>query len=261
MDKSADLNDSVEKEVTVLAAKHFLGKFNAKVRDYILKPLHGNSTIPNCLVAASSSISNLDDTTDYETQIIQNDSTETSQEFEHNCILLINLVEMISLSLKNMDKKYILGLVLDSKHQNLVLLSKSKKKVIGGITYRPFCEQGFTEIVFLAVFSGTHSKGCGKLMMDRLKEEHIKRGILFLLTYGDDKALGFFEKQGFRRTIELPQGKYHGELVFNSQIFYIFFFCRFHKKICICNVARMQAESTYQLLNFKQDYCRSKSSH
>lgn len=216
---------SVVDKATILAAKHLLGQFDDRVENYILKPyLESKFTCP-------SSLSNSGESTDCEMQIIQWGSTKSVKRCTQNRFLLFELVSVIKSLLKNMAEEYIKELVFDANHMNLILLDKSKAKVIGGITYRPFPQQGFTEIAFAAVFSGTHAKGYGKQMMDRLKEENMKRGILYLLTYGDDKALGFFEKQGFRKTIELPPEKYQGELALNLQIAIFSVSFRLHKNL------------------------------
>ncbi len=49
-----------------------------------------------------------------------------------------------------MPKEYVSRLVFDPKHKNLVLL-KNGKEAIGGICFRMFPQQGFSEIVFCAV--------------------------------------------------------------------------------------------------------------
>lgn len=207
MDEAPKASDV--KKATILAASHLLGQFNGRVRDYILRPLpESKLTVPN--FALHSSLSNSGDNANcLEIEIIQ---WRPTKKVPQNPVLLLDLVNVIKSSLNRIKEEYIKELVFDSNHVNLVLLNKKENMVIGGITCRPFPQQGFTEIAFVAVFSGTHSKGCGKLMMDRLKQESIRRGILYLLTFGDNKALGFFEKQGFRQTIELPPERYKGML-------------------------------------------------
>ena len=53
--------------------------------------------------------------------------------------------------LPRMPKEYITRLVFDPKHKCLALVKDSR--VIGGICFRMFPSQGFTEIVFCAVTS------------------------------------------------------------------------------------------------------------
>lgn len=94
--------------------------------------------------------------------------------------------------------------------------------MIGGICFRMFPSQGFTEIVFCAVTSNEQVKvrtlpgkrfvyehpssavmfvtlmfpqGYGTHLMNHLKEYHIKHEILNFLTYADEYAIGYFKKQ------------------------------------------------------------------
>ena len=53
------------------------------------------------------------------------------------------------MQLPRMPKEYIARLVFDPKHKNMVIVKDNT--VIGGITFRMFPQQGFTEIVFCAV--------------------------------------------------------------------------------------------------------------
>lgn len=74
------------------------------------------------------------------------------------------------------------------KHKTLALI---KDKIpIGGICFRPFPAQGFTEIVFCAVSSNEQVKGYGTHLMNHLKEYHIKQNILNFLTFADEFAIG-----------------------------------------------------------------------
>ncbi len=119
---------------------------------------------------------------------------------------------------------------LHRKHKTLSLIKDGR--VIGGICFRMFPTQGFTEIVFCAVTSNeqvkvcclikncdafplllllryysfsliaslsfTHLivfKGYGTHLMNHLKEYHIKHEILNFLTYADEYAIGYFKKQ------------------------------------------------------------------
>lgn len=61
---------------------------------------------------------------------------------------------------------------------------------IGGICFRPFPLQGFTEIVFCAVSSNEQVKGYGTHLMNHLKEYHIKQNIFNFLTFADEFAIG-----------------------------------------------------------------------
>lgn len=61
---------------------------------------------------------------------------------------------------------------------------------IGGICFRMFAAQGFTEIVFCAVTSNEQVKGYGTHMMNHLKDYHVKNNVLHFLTFADEFAIG-----------------------------------------------------------------------
>ncbi|VDQ10561.1 unnamed protein product [Trichobilharzia regenti] len=97
------------------------------------------------------------------------------------------------------------------KHKNLILLKVSEgseKHAIGGICFRMFPSQGFTEIVFCAVIF--NEQGYGTQMMNHLKDYHIQHKIFHFLTYADSFATGYFRKQGFSREIRLSRQAYVG---------------------------------------------------
>uniref|UniRef100_A0A4W3GSM9 K(lysine) acetyltransferase 2A n=1 Tax=Callorhinchus milii TaxID=7868 RepID=A0A4W3GSM9_CALMI len=64
---------------------------------------------------------------------------------------LVGLQNVFSHQLPRMPKEYITRLVFDPKHKTLALIKDGR--VIGGICFRMFPTQGFTEIVFCAVTS------------------------------------------------------------------------------------------------------------
>ncbi|MGH0137833.1 UNVERIFIED_CONTAM: hypothetical protein FKN15_038397 [Acipenser sinensis] len=107
-------------------------------------------------------------------------------------IWLVGLQNVFSHQLPRMPKEYITRLVFDPKHQTLALVKDGH--VIGGICFRMFPSQGFTEIVFCAVTSNEQVKGYGT-HLNHLKEYHIKHSILNFLTYADEYAIGYFKKQ------------------------------------------------------------------
>lgn len=61
---------------------------------------------------------------------------------------------------------------------------------IGGICFRMFPSQGFTEIVFCAVTSSEQVKGYGTHLMNHIKDYHIKHNVLHFLTFADEYAIG-----------------------------------------------------------------------
>uniref|UniRef100_A0A6Q2YZZ0 Histone acetyltransferase n=1 Tax=Esox lucius TaxID=8010 RepID=A0A6Q2YZZ0_ESOLU len=121
---------------------------------------------------------------------------------------LVGLQNVFSHQLPRMPKEYITRLVFDPKHKTLSLIKDGR--VIGGICFRMFPSQGFTEIVFCAVTSNEQVKGYGTHLMNHLKEYHIKHDILNFLTYADEYAIGYFKKQGFSKDIKVPKAKYVG---------------------------------------------------
>ncbi|XP_014393066.1 PREDICTED: histone acetyltransferase KAT2B isoform X2 [Myotis brandtii] len=121
---------------------------------------------------------------------------------------LVGLQNVFSHQLPRMPKEYITRLVFDPKHKTLALIKDGR--VIGGICFRMFPSQGFTEIVFCAVTSNEQVKGYGTHLMNHLKEFHIKHDILNFLTYADEYAIGYFKKQGFSKEIKIPKTKYVG---------------------------------------------------
>ncbi|KAG7263878.1 hypothetical protein CRUP_010565 [Coryphaenoides rupestris] len=121
---------------------------------------------------------------------------------------LVGLQNVFSHQLPRMPKEYITRLVFDPKHKTLSLIKDGR--VIGGICFRMFPSQGFSEIVFCAVTSNEQVKGYGTHLMNHLKEYHIKHEILNFLTYADEYAIGYFKKQGFSKDIKVPKAKYVG---------------------------------------------------
>uniref|UniRef100_A0A673ZI62 Histone acetyltransferase n=1 Tax=Salmo trutta TaxID=8032 RepID=A0A673ZI62_SALTR len=132
---------------------------------------------------------------------------------------LVGLQNVFSHQLPRMPKEYITRLVFDPKHKTLALIKDGR--VIGGICFRMFPTQGFTEIVFCAVTSNDENTeiiylgkldlmGYGTHLMNHLKEYHIKHSILYFLTYADEYAIGYFKKQGFSKDIKVTKSRYLG---------------------------------------------------
>ncbi|XP_035216134.1 histone acetyltransferase KAT2A-like isoform X2 [Stegodyphus dumicola] len=127
---------------------------------------------------------------------------------DQSLIWMVGLRNLISRNLPAMPKPYITRFVFDPKHKNLVIVEDTT--VTGGICFRMFPSQGFTEIVFCAVSLDKQVQGYGTHMMNHLKDYHIKQNILHFLTYGDKFAIGYFKKQGFTMDIKLPKKVYEG---------------------------------------------------
>jgi histone acetyltransferase len=131
-------------------------------------------------------------------EVIQNDGTEK------NMKLLIDLKNIIAKQLPKMPKEYIVRLVLDRRHESMIIIDKFKNKVLGGICYRPNKSQRFIEIAFLAISSLEQVKGYGTRLMNKLKD-HCKNDYDYFLTYADNNAIGYFKKQGFNKALKMPK--------------------------------------------------------
>ncbi|XP_077555533.1 gcn5 acetyltransferase [Haemaphysalis longicornis] len=127
---------------------------------------------------------------------------------QQSLVWLVGLQNVFSHQLPRMPKEYITRLVFDPKHRTLALVKEGR--VIGGICFRMFPGQGFTEIVFCAVTSNEQVKGYGTHLMNHLKDYHVKQNILHFLTFADEFAIGYFKKQGFSKEIKLPKSVYTG---------------------------------------------------
>jgi histone acetyltransferase len=109
-----------------------------------------------------------------------------------------------------MPKEYIARLVYDRTHTSLAIV-KIPLEVIGGISIREFRVRKFAEIVFCAVSSDQQVKGYGAHMMAHLKD-YVKATspVMHFLTYADNYATGYFQKQGFTKEITLDKSIWIG---------------------------------------------------
>ncbi|GBE61189.1 histone acetyltransferase [Babesia ovata] len=123
-------------------------------------------------------------------------------------IKLVTVKNIFSRQLPKMPREYIVRLVFDRNHYTFCLLKKGE--VIGGICFRPYFEQRFAEIAFLAVKSTEQVKGYGTRIMNHLKEHVKKSNIEYFLTYADNFAIGYFRKQGFSQKISMPKERWFG---------------------------------------------------
>lgn len=135
-------------------------------------------------------------------KVITNDGTSDS------IVGLINLKNIIARQLPKMPKEYIVRLVFDRRHYSLVICKKNR--IIGGICYRPYFEQKFAEIAFCAINGAEQVKGYGTVLMNQLKHHVQSQKIEFFLTYADNYALGYFQKQGFSKNVMMPKERWVG---------------------------------------------------
>eukprot|EP01105_Mastigella_eilhardi_P011493 TRINITY_DN2649_c0_g1_i1.p1 TRINITY_DN2649_c0_g1~~TRINITY_DN2649_c0_g1_i1.p1 ORF type:complete len:417 (-),score=128.51 TRINITY_DN2649_c0_g1_i1:22-1272(-) len=121
----------------------------------------------------------------------------------NNVERLVHLKNIFQKQLPNMPREYLVRIVFDMFNHRSLLIQKNKK-VIGGICFRTFRDRGFIEIVFCAVMSSEQVKGYGSHMMNHLKEAMRQEGLLYFLTYSDNFAIPYFQKQGFTKEVTLP---------------------------------------------------------
>lgn len=133
-------------------------------------------------------------------QVFTNDGTRESN------IALITLKNIFSRQLPKMPKEYIVRLVMDHRHFTLAILLD--KKIIGGICYRPYNEQKFGEIAFCAISGEVQIKGYGTILMNQLKSHVQKHRLEYFLTYADNFAIGYFQKQGFSKNLSMPKERF-----------------------------------------------------
>lgn len=158
-----------------------------------------------------------------EVQLLCSDALE-----EEGGLLLVELKNLFQKQLPKMPKEYVARLVFDGKHTNMLLREAPSGSVIGGICFRPFFGQAFVEIVFCAVNSDLQIRGYGEFMMNLFKttvrkmfDEHRaerkeRKGkeeseeyphSIYLMTYADNYAIGYFKKQGFTKSISFSGWK------------------------------------------------------
>lgn len=175
-----------------------------------------------------------------------------SKPISKQCALwLIGLQNVFSHQLPRMPKEYIARLVFDPKHRTLALIKD--RKVIGGICFRLFPVQGFSEIVFCAVTSNEQVKGYGTHLMNHLKDYHVRLGIHHFLTYADEYAIGYFKKQGFTEDIKLSISAYLGHI--KDYVGATLMGCLLDPSITytlFSSVVRMEKEVVRKLIDMKQ---------
>ncbi len=117
---------------------------------------------------------------------------------------LVDLKNIIAKQLPRMPRPYIVRLVMDRVHEAMIIMKKvqgQKYILLGGCVFRPFPEQKFAEIVFLAITTTEQVKGYGTRLMNKLKDHAIERNINYFLTYADNNAIEYFRKQGFQKYV------------------------------------------------------------
>ncbi|KAJ9311420.1 hypothetical protein DTO271D3_8305 [Paecilomyces variotii] len=139
-----------------------------------------------------------------EFRVVNNDGSQEST------IILTGLKCLFQKQLPKMPKDYIARLVYDRAHLSIAIV-KMPMEVIGGISVREFRHRKFAEIVFCAVSSDQQVKGYGAHLMAHLKD-YVKATspVMHFLTYADNYATGYFQKQGFTKEITLDKSIWMG---------------------------------------------------
>ncbi|KIH90048.1 histone acetyltransferase [Sporothrix brasiliensis 5110] len=139
-----------------------------------------------------------------EFRVVNNDGAKDS------FIILTGLKCIFQKQLPKMPKDYIARLVYDRTHLSIAIVKKPLE-VVGGITYRPFRDRKFAEIVFCAISSDQQVKGYGAHLMSHLKD-YVKATspVMHFLTYADNYAIGYFKKQGFTKEVTLDRSIWMG---------------------------------------------------
>lgn len=143
----------------------------------------------------------------------------------------------------------------NSKHKTLALILNGTP--IGGICFRTFATQGFTEIVFCAMTVSKQVKGYGTHMMNHLKDYSTQRGIRHFLTYADKYAIDYFKKQGFSKDIKVAKPVYTGYI--KNYTGATLMHCELNPSIVytqVSSVIRRQKEITKLLIMQRQDDVR-----
>ncbi|KAK6204612.1 uncharacterized protein RJT21DRAFT_9828 [Scheffersomyces amazonensis] len=139
-----------------------------------------------------------------EFRVVNNDNTRES------LIVLTGLKNIFQKQLPKMPREYIARLVFDRSHLSMAVVRKPLT-VVGGITYRPFNNREFAEIVFCAISSTEQVKGYGAHLMNHIKDYvRATSPIKYFLTYADNYAIGYFKKQGFTKEITLDKSVWMG---------------------------------------------------
>ncbi|CAB52569.1 Histone acetyltransferase gcn5 [Schizosaccharomyces pombe] len=194
-----------ENKDTESSSSHFVpnGVSNSKKRKLVATDLDVDFDISSVRVTEKPSV--LEEKSGViQFRVVSNDDTADSM------IMLTGLKNIFMKQLPKMPKEYITRLIYDRNHLSMTIV-KDNLHVVGGITYRPFEQRGFAEIVFCAIASNEQVRGYGSHLMNHLKD--YVRGtttIQHFLTYADNYAIGYFKKQGFTKEITLDKSIWVG---------------------------------------------------
>jgi N-acetylglutamate synthase-like GNAT family acetyltransferase len=120
------------------------------------------------------------------------------------------LAPIFAAQLPTMPREYVDALLFEPEHESLAVFDAVSDEIIGGVCSRPRLAQRFAEIALLVVTGSRQAQGVGSAIIGRLKQIGKETGIEQLLTYADERAIVFFEKQGFSRHVTLPRERWAG---------------------------------------------------
>lgn len=150
--------------------------------------------------------------------------------------LLLHLLmakELFCTALPRMPRDYITRLVFNTNHETACLLQyphePNTSPLVAAICYRTFPDVHFIEIAFCAVSITRQYSGLGHCIMNYLKEHVKQRGYTNIVTYADNAALEYFQKQGFSKNITMPESVWHGRVKHYDQA--IFVQCPLYKNV------------------------------
>ena len=99
---------------------------------------------------------------------------------------------------------FLTALLHPRNHRGVALIKGNE--VAGGILYRLFNDRGFAEIVFCAISSSQQGCGYGGHLMNHFKDHVLETSqARHFLTYADNDAIGYFQKQGFTVDVTLDK--------------------------------------------------------
>lgn len=131
--------------------------------------------------------------------MISNDASKPSRK------ILKRLKLLYQTQIPKMPNDILTHLTYNPSHKSLVIIQRPFN-IIAGITFETHEDHGFADILLCAVLSDEQVKGYGTLLMAQLRR-YLKATSLVtqLLTYADNFAMGYFEKQCFTTEITLPK--------------------------------------------------------
>jgi histone acetyltransferase len=123
---------------------------------------------------------------------------------------LSELTGIVTDNLREMNTSYVYGIIFSADSESLCIFRNGV--MVGGATYKLFPSGQFAELIFFCIHQADHSRGVGTRLMNEFKNHLQSLSIFHILTYADETALGFFETQGFSRTVQLDPAVWHSHI-------------------------------------------------